>query len=701
MEPSLIPFFVPRGVVIVGASADPAKLGHFVARNMLRSGYAGAIHFVNLKGGELFGRPIYSSAAQVPDPVDLAVLIVPAQATPAALVDVAGRGIHAAVIASGGFKETGEQGARLEKECLEAARKHGLRLIGPNCIGLIDMHLPLDTSFATQLPPPKGDIALISQSGAVCGVIIDWAYERGLGFSHLISLGNQADVTETDMLPGVVEDANTRVVTFYVENIRDGRRFVDATSQAARQKPLVALKAGRSPGGQKAAASHTGALAGEEAAYQAAFRKAGVLQAGTIEEMFGWAVALACCPLPRGNRMAILTDAGGPGVIAADVLEPNHLALATLAPETITALSAILPPAASLHNPVDMLGSATSRDYVACLHLLLADPGVDGVLVILPPPPVDTAEKDAEAMIPLIQSASKPVVVALMGGPSIQKAAGLFHQARIPEYRFTEQAASALAALVRRADFLAEPEEKERYGIQVNLPAAKAILAAARRGSFLEAEAADHLMAAYGIPAATVRLARNEAEVVKIAAEVGFPVAMKVASTEISHKSDLGGVLLNIQNPDEARLGFQQLIRLTGPAGVDVHSDGVLVQRMVPRGQEVILGARRDPQFGALVMFGSGGVEVEGLKDVAFALAPLTPADADDLLRRTWAGQKLAGFRNLPPADVEAVRESLLRLAQLAFDLPEISEIEINPLRVLARGCGAVAVDVRVRLGMD
>jgi acetyltransferase len=699
MDPSLFPFFNPRGVVIVGASADPAKLGYFVARNMLRSGYAGSMAFVNLKGGELFGRPIYRTAAEVPDPVDLAVLIVPAPATPAALTEVAGRGIRAAIISSGGFREAGEEGARLESECLEIACKYNMRLIGPNCIGLIDLHLPIDTSFVTLPPPPKGDLALISQSGAVCGVIMDWAWEQGFGFARLLSLGNQADVTETDMLPGIVEDENTRAITFYIESIRDGRRFVEEAAKAVRRKPLVAMKVGRSLSGQRAAASHTGALAGAEAAYEAAFRRAGVLQAGTIEEMFDWAVALAACPLPRGRRIAILTNAGGPGVIASDVLEANHLALAEFTPETLTGLRALLPSAASLTNPVDILGGATHEMYADCLRLLLADPGVDAVLVILPPPPVDTAELDAEAMIPLIQAASKPVVVALMGGVMIRKAAELFHLARIPEYRFAERAVSALAALARRAEFLGKAEEKPRTWEDIDLQAAQAALKEARPGAFLDPQTAERLMAAYNIPTAPVKLARTEVEAAEIAAGLGFPVVLKVASPDISHKSDVGGVLLNIRTPEEAREGFRTVTERARLAKPEARIDGVQVQRMVPEGQEVIIGAKRDPQFGPLMMFGSGGVEVEGLKDVAFALAPLLPSDAEGLLERTWAGRKLAGFRSIPPADVGAVKEVIQRLAQLAFDFPEIAEIEINPLRVLAPGEGAVAVDVRVKLG--
>lgn len=699
MDPSISPFFNPKGVVIVGASADPAKLGFFIARNMVNSGYRGALHFVNPKGGELFGRPIYRTTAEVPDPVDLAVLIVPAPATPAALTEVAGRGIRAAIVASGGFREVGAEGAALETECLEIARNHKLRLIGPNCIGLIDYHLPLDTSFVTLPPPPKGDLALISQSGAVCGLIIDWAREQGFGFSRLLSLGNQADITETDMLPGVAEDENTRAITFYIESIRDGRRFVEVAARAVRRKPLVAMKVGKSASGQRAAASHTGALAGSESAYQAAFRRAGILHAGTIEEMFDWAVALAACPLPLGRRIAILTNAGGPGVIASDVLESNGLELADFTPETCAGLTALLPAAASLGNPVDILGGATARMYADCLRVLLTDPGVDGVIVIIPPPPVDTAEMDAEAMIPLIKASPKPVVVALMGGEMIHKAAGLFRAARIPEYRFAERAVSAMAALARRAEFLGKGEESPREWKDIHPERARTALMGIHPGIFLDPETVECLMDAYGIPTAPVRLAQTAVESAEIAAELGYPVALKVASPDISHKSDVGGILLNLQTAEEVRLGFRNVSERARATMPKARIEGVHLQRMIAGGQEVIVGASRDPQFGPLMMFGSGGVEVEGLKDVAFALAPLLPSDAEWMLQHTWAGRKLSGFRNIPAADEAAVKGVLQRLAQLVFDLPEIAEIEINPLRVLAPGEGTVAVDARVKMG--
>jgi acetyl coenzyme A synthetase (ADP forming)-like protein len=697
MDAFLLPFFAPQGIVVVGASADPAKLGYAIARNLVRGGYPGAIHFVNPKGGEVFGRPLLHTVADVPDPVDLAVLIVPAPATPSALNEVAGRGIRAAIISSGGFREIGPDGAAIETECLEIARRNGMRLIGPNCIGLIDTHLPLDTSFLTLPPTPKGSLAFLSQSGAVIDLILDWAQGQGFGFSRLVSLGNAADITETDVLPSMVEDENTRVVTCYIESVRDGRRFIEQAALAARRKPVLVLKSGGSASGQRAAASHTGALAGQEAAYEAAFRRTGVQRAATIEELFDWAEALAVCPLPHGRRVAILTNAGGPGVIASDAIENSGLALAEIGDETRSGLAALLPPAASLHNPVDMLGGATHGMYAGSLRLLLDDPGVDAILVILPPPPVDTAEADAEALLPLIQAASKPVLVALMGGPAIEKAAGIFRLGGVPEYRFPERAVSVLAALARRAEFLGKPAAAPRSWPGIDLEAARAAIGSIPPGAFLDPPSAERLMAACGIPTVPVKLARTEAEAGMIAARLGFPVVLKVASPDIPHKSDVGGVLLNIRSVDEAAAGFRLVTGRAHTARPAARLEGVQVQRMLPEGQEVILGASRDPRFGPLMMFGSGGVDVEGLRDVAFALAPLPPSEADDLLARTWAGRKLAGYRNLPPADAGAVTEILQRLACLVSAVPEIGEIEINPLRVMAQG--ALAVDVRVRIG--
>ena len=700
MDLSLLPFFHPRGVVIVGVSRDATKLGYGAAHNLAQSGYTGAIHFVNPKGGTLFDRPIYPRLLDVPDPVDLAVLIIPAPAIPAELRACRERGIHAVIIASGGFREVGPEGAALEAECARLAREFGIRLVGPNSIGLLDTHLPLDTTFLPSPGPAPGDVAFISHSGAICEAVIDWASGQGFGLARLVSLGNQADVTETDMLAPVAEDVHSKVLTLYLEGLGEGRRFVAEASAVTRHKPVIALKVGRFASGQRAAASHTGALAGQEEAYDAAFRRAGVIRAETSEAMFDWARALAWCPLPSGRAVAVLTNAGGPGVIAADALEAHCLPLAHLQDSTLAALRQILPPAASLRNPVDLLASASPGQYAESLRLLLHDPGVNGVLVILPPPPMYTAEAVSEALIPVVKKAGKPVVVALMGENLIRRAAELFRAARIPDYRFPERAASALAMLVQRAETLACAPTLPITFEDTHPEIVRGLLAAHQDGAegFLSQAEARQVLEAYGLHAPRIALARTAEEAADLAACMGFPVALKIASPDIPHKSDVGGVMLNLSSPALVAEGFQRVSEHARRAQPRAALLGVHIQPMLPPGQEVIVGAVQDAQFGPLVMFGSGGVEVEGLRDLAFALAPLSDDEVEYLLENTWAGRKLRGYRSLPPADRAAVRDALLRLAQLAADFPQLAEIEINPLRVFGAGQGAAAVDVRIRM---
>jgi acetyltransferase len=692
MDNSLLPFFSPKGVVVVGASTSPEKLGNGVARNLIHSGYQGAIHLVAQKSGELFGRKIHTDLSQVPDPVDLAILIVPPQAAPGAIEDCGKRGIKAAVIVSAGFREVGAEGAQLENHCVAIARKHGIRLLGPNCIGTIDTHFPLDTTFLQPPMPTQGGIGFISHSGAFAAAIVDWARGEGFGFSRIASLGNQADVNETDMLPALAENEDTRVIALYMEGVSDGRKFVRIASQAAKLKPVIALKAGRFEAGQKAAASHTGALAASDIAFDAAFEKAGILRAETAEQMFDWARALEAYPrgfdTSRKNqrddsttsaRIGILTNAGGPGVIAADSLEREGLVLARLNDSTLEALSAILPPAASVHNPVDMLASASPETYAACLGILLQDKDVDGAMVILPPPPMFKAEEVASKVNEVIGKFGKPVVVALLGSTLLEKAVETFASSKVVTYPFPERAASALGALVKRAQFLdRRPQTMVREVIVPHPPSA-----------------VNDLMQAYGIPTAPIKLARDEKEAAAIANELGYPVVMKIASPDILHKSDVGGVMLNLRDARALRAGFAQMMERIGKLIPPARIDGVHIQRQIPDGQELIFGMVRDPQFGPLMMFGSGGVEVEGLKDVAFCLGPLNQAEAEEMMRKTWAGKKLKGFRSIPPVDEEAVGDALIKLSHLASDHEEIEEIELNPLRALAKG--AVALDVRVK----
>jgi acetate---CoA ligase (ADP-forming) len=695
-DDSLNPFFNPQGVAVIGASNDPTKLGYGLARNLTQSGYQGVVHFVNLKGGALLGRPVYQEILQVPDPVDLAVVLIPAPFVPQTLAACGERGIRAVIIASGGFRETGPEGAELEKSCQKVAARYGMRLLGPNCIGLLDTHLPLDTTFLPPPGPPPGDVAFISHSGAICAAVIDWARGQGFGLSRLVSLGNQVDVNETDVLEPVSRDRHTRVLTLYLEGVSDGKRFVEEARQVTRSKPVIALKVGRFTSGQKAVASHTGALAGQESAYNAAFRRAGVIRAETNEEMFDWARALAWCPPCHGRNVAVLTNAGGPGVTASDALEALGMRLAHLQPETELGLGAILPPAAALSNPIDMLATASPEQYAACLKLLLEDPGVDSVMVILPPPPMHTAGAVAKALIPVIHNADKPTVIALMGERLIQEAVEHFRAARVPEYRFPERAASALAILAHRTERLAGAEQSEIFLEDVHPDTVRQLLATASTG-WLPATTAAAVLEAYGIRSPGAKLAQNINEAVGFAQALGYPVVLKTSAEAILHKSDIGGVLLNLSTPEAVCEGYvtiQERVRAVSPG---IQSASVIVQQLVSPGQEVIIGAVQDPQFGAVLMFGSGGVEVEGLRDVEFALAPLTSTDTEILLTQTWAGRKLKGFRHLPPADLPAVRQALWRVAQLAANFPELVEIEINPLRVLADGQGTYALDVRIR----
>lgn len=705
---SLKSFFSPRGVVLIGASQDTAKLGYAVAYNLVNCGYQGAVHFVNPKGGSLFGRSIYSRVCEIPDPVDLAIILLPASIVPNNLKECGERGIPAAIISSGGFRETGPEGAELEAECLKIARQYGLRLIGPNCVGLIDTHQPLNTTFLPHTNLPPGELAFISQSGAICDIAIDWAISQGFGLSWLVSLGNQVDVSESEVLPPVAADPYTSVLAMYLEGVQEGRQFIEKAQQVTRQKPVLVLKVGKFSAGQRAAVSHTGALAGQENAYEAAFRKAGVIRAGTTEELFDWARALAWCPPIQGSSIAILTNAGGLGVIASDAVESNGLNLAELSSEARSGLRAVLPPAASTNNPVDMLGSATPEQYATCLKLLLEDSGVNALLIIIPPPPVKTAQEIAQAIVPVLENCQKPVVVALIGDQSVQAAIKPFHLARIPEYRYPEKAASALAALVKYARFRTDPlspadpfQDIRRDRVQEILT--QCSLENRDSGNWLPQNTVEEILAAYKIPFPPACLAKSAREAVEFAKQLGlgqspWGMVLKIVSPEILHKSDIGGVLLNLKDARSVEKGFDQIVQNALSAHPHAVIQGVLVQPVIPPGQEVIMGAVRDAQFGPLVMFGSGGVEVEGLKDVAFALAPLVPQETEYLLENTWAGRKLRGYRNLPPADRSAVVEVLSRLSQMVWDFPAISEIEINPLRVLKQGMGVFALDVRLKV---
>jgi acetyltransferase len=689
-------FFRPRGIALFGLSHDPGKLGYGLARNLKRT-FRGALRLVHPAGGEWCGEPVFQTLDAVPDPVDLAVILLAAPRVPALVEECGRRGVRAAIVQSGGFREVGAAGAELERELEAARRRFGLRLLGPNCIGVIDTHVPLDTTFLHPPGPLAGPIGLVSHSGAACAAVIDYACREGFGFSRVVSLGNETDVAEDEALLSLAADEPTRAVALYLEGVKDGPAFVAAAALCAARKPVVALKVGRSGAGRRATASHTGALAGRDAAFDAALRRAGVLRASTLEELLDWTRALAALPPPRGRRTVVLTNAGGPGVMAADAAEAAGLLLEPLSEASRAALGALLPPAASLANPVDMLASAGPAEHARCAQALLDDPAVDALLVVFAPPPMFPAEDVAAALVPVITASDKPVGVCLAGGELALPGQRVFEQAGVCALPFPERAASALGALVRRAGRLDPAGAFPAAGGApvCDARAVQALLEASVPGVLAPA-AALALAAACGLRVVPSLVAPDADAAVAAAERVGLPVALKIAAAGVSHKSDVGGVALGLADAEAVRAAGARLRERLLAARPQARLEGFVVQPMVG-GQEVIVGAVRDAQFGPLLMFGLGGKEVEGLGDVAFALAPLTSAEADELLARTWAGRRLEGFRDLPAADRDAVRRALAALGELLLRFPQIEEIEVNPLVVGPAGTGAWAVDVRAR----
>lgn len=681
----LDPYFNPTGVAVIGASTDPHKLGHGVVRNLIEYRYRGPIYPINPKAGEILGRTCYPSIGDVPDPVDLAVVVVPAPAV-ADVVDQCGRrGIRHAIVVSGGFGETGPEGRAREEALMEAATRHQMRIIGPNCIGSIDTHTPINTTFVVGMPQ-SGDIGFVSQSGAMCAVVIDWARGAGVGFSRIVSLGNQIDVSEAEMLSTMASDPQTRVITAYIEGVADGRAFMTAAEEAARGKPVVVLKGGFGESGARAVASHTGALAGSAEAYDAAFQHSGVLRADTMEELFDWARALAWQPLPAGNRVGVLTNAGGPAILAVDALEAAGLQLAPLTEDTCEYLRHRLPGASSVGNPVDILAGSGPGLYALGLDALLSDPTVDAALVIQAPQDWFLPASLAEVVAEVAAVHHKPVLASIMGLASVDQALAILHRRRVPNFAFPERAASALKAMLARREWLETPQQQLATLPRIDVKAARKAL---DRDDFAQA------LAAYGVNLPPTRPASTVEEAVQAAEKIGYPVVLKLDSPEFSHKSDVGGVALNLMDAADVQAAYEYIVGAARGSSPVATIQGVLVQKMLNGGQELIVGVRRDLQFGPLALVGSGGIEVELLRDVATGIAPLNKAQASRLLDNTRAGTRLRGWRGMPPADRSATIEAMCRVAQIACDFPEIDELEINPLYVLPEGHGAYAVDIR------
>jgi acetyltransferase len=692
--PSLASFLNPGSVAVIGASRSPLKVGGSVVANLRSAGFTGRIIPVNSRAETVQGLPAVSNLRDVAGPIDLAVIAVPAPDVLAALEQCVAKGIGGAVIISAGFRETPGEGVRREAELRAWLRDHPIRVLGPNCLGWIRPSRRLNLTFAPGMPEPGG-IAFISHSGALAVAILDWERDRRVGFSLFASLGNQADLNESDLLGAVAADPETRVIACYLEGIADGRRFLEALGGAAALKPVVLLKTGRSAEGARAVSSHTGALAGSDRAFDAAMRQAGALRVDTVEELFDLARGLATQPQPRGRRLVVVTNGGGLGVVAADAARAAALDLPALSEPVRRRLAEGLPATASLGNPVDLVGDADARRYSHALHSLGPD-CADALLVILTP----QAATDAAGVARTIAGATRgwpiPVVAAFVGGARVAPGVRALEEAEIPCYAFPETAVKTLAGMAR----LTERQRKSpaEPAVPSDNAAARQWRAGLGAGGPRQLGLLDlaPLLAAYAIPCLAGRVARSAEDAAAVAEGMGFPVALKIASPDITHKTEVGGVVLDLHDARAVREAAALVLSRVAAARPQAVLRGVLVEPMAPAGKELLLGGVRDPQFGPLVMVGSGGIYVEIFADTAARLAPVSPAEALEMLDELKIAPLLRGVRGERPVDRAALSGIVGRFAQLLVDLPDVDEIEINPL--MAGPDGAMAVDARARL---
>ena len=691
-------FFKPKAVAVVGASREEGKVGFSITMNLIRGRFPGPIYPVNPKAAEVLGMKCYPDVKDLPDDADLAVLVIPPKACLPTLEACAAKGIRHAIVISAGFKEVGGEGADMEKALRLRVRELGMRVVGPNCLGIIDTKSRLNATFAAGMPP-VGEIGFFSQSGALCTAILDWAIGNNVGFSKFVSLGNKMDTSEADFIEALASDPETRVIIGYIEGVENGQRFMDVARAASRLKPLIIVKSGRTAAGARAASSHTGTLAGSDRAFTAAFRQSGVLRAESIEELFDFARAFAYQPLPAGPNICIVTNAGGPGIIAADAVEQSLVKMARLSPPTLERLRAALPPTAGLYNPVDVIGDAKEDRYKAALDAVAADPEVNCVLALSTPQAMTDYDKFAEAVGQAAKQSGKPFFSAFMGEASLPKAREILRSHGIPQYPYPEPAVKTFEAMLKYRNWLDSAPAAPRQFPADRERVATMFQEARRRGrNQLGEREAREVIAAYGFRLPQNVLTRTVDEAVAAAARIGFPVALKIVSPDILHKTDVGGVRLNLQDPDAVAEGFASIdasVRRFFPSAV---IQGIAVQEMVAGGKEVILGMTRDPSFGPLLMFGLGGIYVEVLKDVAFRVAPIGPDEAEAMIREIRSFPLLRGVRGEKPSDMAAMVEALECLSQLCTDFPEILELDVNPLLVKPEGSGAVAIDARLAL---
>jgi len=699
---SLYSLFAPQSVAVIGASTTPGSVGNDVAKNLVESDFSGAVYLINPKTDTLFGRPCYPAIDAVPGTVELVIIIVPAKIVPSVLREAGERLVRAAIIISAGFKESGPAGLALEAEITAIATEYQITLLGPNCLGFINPSRYLNASFASSIPA-NGSVAFFSQSGALTSAFLDLTQGK-LGFSLFASIGNKAVTDEKALLEHLFKDESTKTIGMYTENLTDASRLITlgrGNLKSKRAKPIVALKSGRTAAGTSASSSHTGAVAGSDAAYDALFRQARMFRAASFEALMEFLQTLDQNPVPRGKRVAIVTNAGGLGVLATDAAIESGLELARFSDETIRALKSALPPAANTHNPVDVLGDALADRYAAALQIVAADDAVDLILVILTPQTMTEGEKTAGAIVNLRKSFPKlPMVTVFSGATLLERGHNVLRKAGIPNLLYPESGARALGVLAQFGDWQRQLKNEKPEHFTIDTDRARAVLAANRsEGQYqLGERSAMDFLSAYGFPYLKSQLVTSPEAALDFARSLGTPIALKIASPDIIHKSDVGGVLLHI-DPSEADVAYEHLIATVKEHVSEARIEGAMaVEMAMEGGREILLGLKKEPGLGTLVVVGLGGIHVETFKDIALRFAPLLPSDIDEMLSELRSLPLLLGTRGEASIDLGKLKEYIARLSQVAMDFPEIEELDINPILAFPDSSAFRILDSRLRL---
>ncbi|MEO0084525.1 MAG: acetate--CoA ligase alpha subunit [candidate division WOR-3 bacterium] len=703
MNPNLKFIFWPRSIAVIGASTRPGSVGQATFANILMNGYTGVVYPVNPNVRSVLGVKAYPSVLHIPDEVDLAIIITPAPTVPEVVEECGQKQVKGAIIITAGFKEIGESGAKLERRVKEIAAKHDISLIGPNCFGLInfDHRVRLNATFGKALPP-AGNIAFISQSGAVGVTALEYAEAEGIGLSKFISIGNKTDINENDLLEYLKDDEQTSVIILYLEDLVKPKQFLDIAYEVTAniKKPILAIKSGRTTEGAKAASSHTGALAGSDEAYNAFLHQCGIIRVDTVSELFDYAKAFSGQPIPKSRNVAIITNAGGMGIMATDSVIRNKLKLSQFSEATKQKLRDFLPASASINNPLDVIGDSDEKRYSQALKILLEDENVDGVITIWTPTLMAETKTVAEEISKIAPNYQKPIMGCLLSLENTKEVIQTLWKSKIPYYPFPETAACALADMCDFYEWTQLPKSEVKIFDDVDKNIVQEIIASAqkRNPAIIYEYEGYKILSAYHIPVLPCALVRNKDELIAKANQIGYPIVMKVVSLDILHKTDVGGVALDITSDEELLMKYEQMQAKIKELMPNARIEGFLLQKMAEPGIETIMGIKKDPQFGSLIMFGLGGIYVEVLKDVSFRICPIKALSALHMIQDIKSYRILQGFRGKGPSDIKTIEESLQRLSQLATDFPEFTEIDINPFVVYEQGKGAFAIDARFLL---